>query len=153
MPERKMPERRLPDYPGNPMDELRKIQHRLNRIVGEMNVPRPGEREVQVPHVDVREHGNEIIVTADLPGVSKEDIQIEVSGGSTLEITARRKEESQQEEKGYLRHERASASFYRAVQLPAEVDQGKAVATYTNGVLEITLPVTQRAKAKGVPIS
>jgi HSP20 family protein len=135
------------------MDELRSIQHRLSKIMGELNIPMAGERDVQVPHVDVREHGNEIIVTADMPGVSKEDIRIDVSEGNVLEISAERKTESRKEEKGYIRHERGFSKYYRSVSLPADVDKSKATATYNNGVLEITLPATRKREAHGIPIS
>ncbi|WP_424358724.1 Hsp20/alpha crystallin family protein [Methanocella sp. MCL-LM] len=138
----------------DPMDELRSMQERLSRIMGEMNMPMAaGERGVQVPHVDIREHGNEIIVTADMPGVSKDDISIDVKEGNVLEISARKKMESQKEEKGYIRHERGYSKFYRSISLPSDVDRSKAKATYNNGVLEITLPVTEKHKAHGIPIS
>jgi HSP20 family protein len=144
---------RMPEYSLDPMDELRSIQHRLSKIMGELNIPMAGERDVQVPHVDVREHGNEIIVTADMPGVSKEDIRIDVAEGNVLEISAERKTESRKEEKGYIRHERGFSKYYRSVSLPADVDKSKATATYNNGVLEITLPATRKHEARGIPIS
>lgn len=143
----------MPEYSLDPMDELRSIQHRLSRIMGELNMPMAGERDVQVPHVDVREHGNEIVVTADMPGVSKDDIRIDVTEGNVLEISAERKTESRKEEKGFIRHERGFSKFYRSIALPSDVDKSKAKATYNNGVLEITLPVTKKHEAHGIPIS
>lgn len=129
----------------------------MSRIFGE--IPEhllPEERmaetqDVQVPYVDVLERNNDVIVTADLPGVDKNDIKINVRD-NVLEISAERKFEKEQKGEEYFKHERGYSRFYRAVRLPAPVDQSKAKASFNNGVLEITLPMTEKAKESKIPI-
>jgi len=152
MAQRQMPEKR-PESFWDPMEELQNIQQRLSRIMGEMNMPMAGSLNVQTPDVDVVEKGNNVVVTADMAGLSKNDIHIDVREGNILEISAERRMEHEKEEKGFIRHERGYTRFFRSVRLPAEVDKSKAKATYNNGVLEITLPMTEKAKAKGIPVS
>lgn len=105
----------------------------------------------QMPYVDVMEKGNDVIVTADLPGVDKKDIKISVRG-DVLEISAERKMEREEKEKGYLRHERSYNRFYRSIRLPAAVDKSKAKATLNNGVLEVTLPKIEKAEVSEIPV-
>lgn len=131
-------------YMWDPFDELKNIEQRMKRMRG-------GKSEV--PDIDVQEHDNNVIVTADMPGVDKNDIKINVRNGNILEISAQKKTEQEQKEQGFIRHERGYTGYYRSITLPASVDQSKAKATYNNGVLEITLPITQEARASNIPIS
>ena len=133
------------------MDELKRIQDRISRIFGEY--PERGREEhmrgpVEMPSVDVAERGNDIVVTADMPGVDKGDIRLDVTADNVLEISAEKKAEKKEEEKGYVRHERSYTGYYRTVRLPAPVDKTRAKASYNNGVLEVTLPMTQKAGEK-----
>jgi len=141
----------------DPFEELRRMQQRMSRMMGEMSgqPASPGEsREAaEVPSVDVIERGNDVVVTADMPGVDKSDIRINVKDNNLLEISAEKKMEKEEKEKGFIRHERAYDRYYRAIRLPAPVDKSKAKATYNNGVLEITLPMTQTAGESNIPVS
>jgi HSP20 family protein len=134
-------------------EELRRIEDRMNRMFGEGQGRMPGGRMNEVPNVDVQEHGSDIIVTADMPGVDKNDIKINVRNGNVLEISAQKKSEKERKEEGFIRHERGYTGYYRSITLPSPVDQSKASARYNNGVLEITLPMTQEARASNIPIS
>ena len=130
------------------------MQSRMSKIFGESpDTLLPAEQmpEVHVPFVDVLEKGNDIIVTADLPGVDKKDIKIDVRD-NMLEISADRKTEKEQKEEEFYRHERSFNRFYRAVRLPASVDESKAKATFNNGVLEITLPVSENSKESTIRV-
>ena len=91
--------------------------------------------------VDLAEYDDELVVVADLPGYEKSEIDVTVQEGR-LTITARRSAERDEgsEEGAYLRRERRSQSARRTVSLPAEVREDDASATYSNGVLTITLP-------------
>lgn len=150
----------------DPFEELRRMQERMSRIFNELEplfgerlaLPsergwiRPyGEPYTLEPFADVRETEKEIIVTVDLPGVDKKDINIEVQGDQ-LEISAEKKYEAEEEGKGYIRRERAYNRFYKSMRLPAEVDETKAEATLNNGVLEIRLPKIKAAKARTIPV-
>jgi HSP20 family protein len=131
----------------DPFDELKRIQDRIASIFGGQS-PMTGTN-MNTPSVDIQQHGNEIIVTADMPGVDKNDIRINVRDDRTLEISAQKKMEKTEEEKtGFLRKERRYMGYYRSMMLPAAVDKTKAKASYNNGVLTVTLPMMQKQEEK-----
>ena len=143
--------------------DMRDIQNYMNRMFKEFwgvsgkQLPSdscgcsivPVDENVQSPFVDVRDVEDNIIVTADMPGVDKEDVNISVSE-NTLEISTESKEEVSEEKKdeGFVRRERYYTRFYRRVPLPGQVDESSARATLNNGVLEITLPKTELEESK-----
>ena len=93
--------------------------------------------------VDVAEHEDEVIVTADLiPGVTKKDISLDLINPQALEISWERKEEKKEEKEGYYMRERMFGSMTRIVPLPVPVTEDKATATVKNGVLEVHLKKT-----------
>jgi len=94
---------------------------------------------VRQPLVDLADNGKEFVVKAELPGVSKDDLKIEVSENS-IEISAESEQEKKEEKKGYIRRERRYASFYRSIPLPENVIADKADAELKEGVLTVTLP-------------
>ena len=87
------------------------------------------------------------MVRADLPGLSKEDIKVEVSD-DVLTIEGERKHEEKEERAGYYYNERSHGSFYRAIPLPEDADASKAIADFHKGVLEITVPAPARRESK-----
>jgi HSP20 family protein len=108
---------------------------------------------VRQPLVDLSDTGKEYVVKAEMPGVSKDDLNIEVSE-NTIEISAESKEEKEEENKGYIRRERRYASFYRSVPLPEDILPDKANAELKEGVLTVTLPKASvpEKKAKKLPV-
>lgn len=106
----------------------------------------PGRRfpmtSVRYPAVDVRDTGKEVVVTAELPGVNKEDVEIHVTSDG-LELRAETKTESEQEEEGYAYRERGYRSFDRRLTLPAKVVPGEAKASLADGVLEVRMPKSE----------
>jgi HSP20 family protein len=70
-----------------------------------------------------------------------------------LEISAQRTSEQEQNEQGYIRHERSYKKYYRSIKLPEPVDKGRAKASFSNGVLEVVLPKKEKAEASSVPVS
>ncbi|MEO0105473.1 MAG: Hsp20/alpha crystallin family protein, partial [candidate division WOR-3 bacterium] len=98
-----------------------------------------------VPLVDMYEKGNDIIVEAEIPGMEKENLSVTVSE-NTVTIKGEIKKEKEVKEKDYYLCERSYGSFSRTIDLPTEVDSGKAKANYKNGVLTITLPKKQPEK-------
>lgn len=144
-------------YSMDPFEELRRMQERMSRLFEELpealgtSLPSaPGV--TQTPYVDVVDRDKDVVVTADMPGVDKKDIKINVRG-DMLEISAERKMEHEEKEKGYLRHERSYNRFYRSIRLPAPVIKEKAKASFNNGVLEVTLPKAEKAEASEIPVS
>lgn len=101
------------------------------------------------PAVNIRETDEEIALHCDLPGVEKQDVQVEVRD-NTLVLSGQRKASK---EDGWLRQEAFSGAFYRAFTLPAEVQASKVSAVMTNGVLEIRLPKAEQAKPHRVQIA
>lgn len=143
-------------YIWDPFEELRRMQYRMSRLFEEFpeyieSSQLPAPRESQVPYVDVIDRDRDIIVTADLPGADKNDIRISVRNG-TLEISAEKKIIQERHDEGYLKRERGYSRFYRAIRLPTPVDESKAHASFNNGVLEITLPKTEKRSGSYIPI-
>lgn len=102
-----------------------------------------------VPACDIQETDEEIVVLAAMPGVAKEDIQLEVKDG-TLVLSGRR--QSGDTRAGWLRRELPEGSFYRAFDLSSDVDAERVSAEQKNGILEVRLPKAERAKPRRVEI-
>ncbi len=144
----------MAEYSWDPFEELKRMEQRIGRMFGPEAVSgRMPHEMTEIPSVDVVEKGNDVIVTADMPGVDKNDIKINVRDNDILEISAQKQTEKEEKEKGFIRHERAYNRYYRSIKLPAPVDKSKAKATYNNGVLEVTLPMTEKARESVIPIS
>lgn len=93
------------------------------------------------PLTDIVDKGKTIEVTAELPGVNKKDIDIQVTDDSiSLKTEARAEIKQEKEDKGYYFHERRYSGFYRKLPLPSEVISDKAKAEFNNGVLKIEIP-------------
>jgi HSP20 family protein len=103
------------------------------------------------PYFEIDETDNEVVVTAELPGLEPDDFAIEITG-ERLVIRGEKKQESSRSGRGYTYSERRYGAFARALQLPCEIDTDKAKATYKHGVLHVTLPKTARAKASRVKV-
>jgi len=103
------------------------------------------------PAIDVSEKDNQINITADLPGIKKEDIQLN-SDGTILTIRGERKSEVDKKEKNYHRTERSYGVFERSLDLGTQIDESKVKAQYKDGVLEIAIPRTEKAEAKEIRI-
>ncbi len=134
----------------DPFEEIRRIQERLNRLFEDFERIGPRYVGVEFP-VDVIDEGDRIRVVADLPGFNKEDIEIWVEDGD-LVVKAERKEEKEERDVNYLRRERRYGKVYRRIALPAEVDVENIKATYNNGILEIVIPKTEKAKKKVIKV-
>jgi HSP20 family protein len=104
------------------------------------------------PTVDVYEEGKDVVVKADLPGVKKSDITIDVSD-NMLTISGEKKHEDKVEKKDYYRYESMYGRFSRSFELPGGMDMEKAKAHFENGVLEIRIPKSAEAVQKSKTIS
>ena len=100
------------------------------------------------PTVDVVDEEDALCVTAELPGMSKDDVQLQIEG-DMLVIRGEKKHEEEKKEKGIYRGERYYGYFERTVPLPSELDQEKAEAQFDKGVLRIRLPKRPREIEKG----
>lgn len=104
------------------------------------------------PDIDLYEDQNEIVVKAELPGMTKDDIQISLND-NILTIRGEKKKEEEDQGKDYYRSERVYGAFVRSLALPAEINPDKVRATFRNGVLEIRLPKTEQAKKKEIKVN
>jgi len=137
----------------DPWRELDEVSKHLNDIFG-----RKGDGEGQSltvtdwsPAVDVSETEKEFLVKAELPEVKKEDVKVSVEDG-VLTIKGERKQEKEEKGKKYHRIERSYGSFLRSFTLPDDVDSTKVAAEFKEGVLNIRLPRTEKAKSKAVEV-
>lgn len=111
------------------------------------------EEGPQIVKVDVEEQGNEYIVRAEIPGVKKEDINVQVEG-NTISITGEVKHEKDVKSNGgkVLRSERYYGSVGRTFTVASDLDQAQAKAKYENGVLELTVPKKTGTAAKRISV-
>ena len=134
--------------------EMVSLQEDMNRLFSDFwgrGTRRSLSDGLWAPLVDLEETKDEVVVKAEIPGMRKEDIKLQVSG-DTLAITGERKQESETKDKTFHRIERSYGKFQRVIGLPAEVQGGKARASYENGVLVIHLPKTEESKPKEIAI-
>jgi HSP20 family protein len=103
------------------------------------------------PPVDVCEETDRVLVTAELPGFTRDQINIQMEG-NVLTISGERKLEDEKSDRSYSRMERSYGSFMRSFTLPNAVDRDKIHATFENGLLTIELPKTQESKPRQIPI-
>lgn len=144
-------------------DDFRRMEETMNRMFEELwGIPvnrsllLPGERNLlpakigtieryRRPFIDVVETDKDVVATAEMPGLEKEDININIVG-DRLEISAETKNEEEKKEKDYIYKERRIGSYHRTISLPSGIDPDNAKVTYNNGVLEIKIPKTEVKK-------
>ncbi|NCO36238.1 MAG: hypothetical protein AUJ92_17425 [Armatimonadetes bacterium CG2_30_59_28] len=135
----------------DPYDELMSLKEGVNRLFSESTGGRAGmQPRSWAPACDIYETDEEVVITADLPGISKEDVKIELTGDS-LTLSGERPHRAEKRE-GYHRLERVHGTFYRAFTLATEVDIEKIKATFDNGVLTLKLPKSDAVKPKQITI-
>jgi len=100
-----------------------------------------------MPTVDIFEEGNELVFKADLPGMKKEDIKIDLTE-NMLTISGEKVKTEKIEKGEYYAHERTYGSFYRRFELPTDVNIEKVTAHYDNGILELRIPMLKEAEKK-----
>jgi HSP20 family protein len=141
--------------PWRPFEDLSTLRREMDRLferfLGEpLGLERP--TGLWTPQTDVTETKDSVSITAELPGLEAKDVEVSVSG-DMLTIKGEKKQEK--EEKDEHRHmvERTYGDFSRMVRLPAPVAADKIKATFKNGVLTVTLPKTEEAKPKSIPVT
>ena len=119
----------------------------------EMGLFGEGGPSIWSPQVEVFERGGELCVRADLPGMTKDDVEVDIADNALVIRGERRSEREEEEEgEGFYRSERSYGSFYRTIPLPEGVDAKNAEATFRNGVLEITMPAPERTERRRLEI-
>ena len=104
------------------------------------------------PLLNVRKVENTYTITAEIPGMKTEDLEIKVEG-DTVSLKGERKAEDPASGASYHRRERTAGTFQRSLTLPTRVDADRVKANYQNGVLTVTLPVEKSAEPKQITVS
>ncbi|MDH3414636.1 MAG: Hsp20/alpha crystallin family protein [Gammaproteobacteria bacterium] len=135
------------------------VLNNLNREVGRLlNSPRGGADDSSsvatsawTPAVDIKEEEGRFLITADVPGVDPDDIDLTMENG-VLTIKGERKMESDMKENGFRRVERLHGTFYRRFSLPDYADAENISASCRNGVLTVTVPKTDAVKPRRIEV-
>ena len=153
---------------GSPFALMRQMMDDMDQLFGSWQAPRGQElqrdnqrgvqqpatlRNLWAPQVEVFERGQNIVVRAELPGLNKDDVDVEVEDDA-LVIRGERHNDVEEEQEGYYRSERSYGSFYRAIPLPDGIDPNACNATFKDGVLEVTLqkPTQQVSRARKINV-
>jgi len=140
----------------DPMREFSALQSRVNRVLEDTfgtplhRVEQPGAG-TWAPAVDIFETPGEIVLKAEVPGMARDQVQVEVDAG-VLSLRGERKFEKEVKEENYHRVERVYGAFHRSFTLPDSVDPEKVRATLVDGVLEVRLGKREQAKPKQIQV-
>lgn len=140
----------------NPFAMMRRLSEEMDRAFsGNLGLRRGfGETGGWAPAVEVRQRNGDLVIQAELPGLNKDDVKVEIAD-DRITIQGEKKRESESTEGGVHRSERSYGRFYRTIPLPEGTQADKAKAEFKNGVLEVSVPVPQQAqhnKPRQIPI-
>jgi HSP20 family protein len=135
------------------MRELNALQGEMNRLFNSFfdEGGEGGARRRWAPAVDLLERDDSLVLKADLPGLTRDDVQIEVRD-NVLTLAGERKAEHEGRQNGYYRIERSFGRFSRSLQLPDGIDPDRIAAAFENGVLEVTIPKPQQPQPRRIEI-
>jgi HSP20 family protein len=138
----------------SPLDQLTTLRDEINRLFDNPLADSNGSEvfNTWAPALDLYENKDNLVVTAELPGLKKEDIDISLHEDN-LVIAGERKEETQYSENETQRAERFYGRFQRTIALPKKVDVGAIKAAYKDGILTVTLPKAPEAKPRQIEVS
>lgn len=135
----------------NPISLMRRFTEEMDRLFGSTGTSH-GEMELWAPAIEVSERDGRLVVSADLPGLRKEDVKVEIAR-DTLILQGERKQAHEEKHDGYSQSERSYGRFYRAIALPEGANIDKASAEMANGTLEISIPVPEtRTSRRQIPV-
>jgi HSP20 family protein len=127
----------------------RRVGSRLSEGDGDLWFP--SFFEAGGPALDIQESEREIVVTAEMPGLDKNDFAVEVSGDRLI-LRGEKQQSAEERRSGYYYAERSFGSFFRVVPLPCEVDTEHVKATYKNGLLKVSMPKSASARTRRIEI-
>lgn len=137
--------------PHDVFDLRRDVSQLFDSVLGSGGPPNYSAPNVWKPAIDVSESANEFILTTDLPGIDRKDIDVSVVD-NRLTIKGERKQETQSKDKPMVHRERTYGTFSRVFDLPAAVEAGKIAATYRDGVLSVTVPKVEATKPRQIEV-
>lgn len=138
----------------NPNRELDSLQREMNRLFDDVFTLAPRQSAVSgfTPAAEIEEHGDTYHLRLEVPGISKDDLDIQVTA-KTVSISGERKSSTQSEENGVTRSEFHYGSFSRVIPLPGRIDHQNVAADYSDGILSLTLPKAEEEKNKVVKVN
>lgn len=134
------------------------LQERINRMFDDVfSANQPSEMDESAigawtPSSDIYETNDAIVIEAELPGLKKDDVNVEIND-NVLSIKGERKEEDEKNDDNYYRRERFIGKFHRAFTLPMDVDTEKISAKFKDGVLHLEVPKPEEKKPKKINVS
>lgn len=135
----------------NPFALLRQFTEEMDRVFG-ATPQAAGNGAAWLPAIEVKEKEGKLLLTAELPGVKKEDVKVHIDG-DTLIVEGERKQEKEEKREGYYHSERSYGVFYREIPLPEGAKADQTAAQFNNGVLEVSVPIPEvKTKRQDVPI-
>jgi HSP20 family protein len=140
---------------ATPFEFMRRFGEEMDKLVGDFDFGRGwlppalarGVPGLWAPQIEMFEQDGELIVRADLPGLTKDDVDVEIDNDA-ITIEGERRSEQDENRDGFYRTERSYGKFYRRLPLPDGVESENANATFRDGVLEITMDVPKRTESK-----
>ncbi|HLI86773.1 MAG TPA: Hsp20/alpha crystallin family protein [Bryobacteraceae bacterium] len=139
----------------DPFAMMRRLSEEMDRAISSsFGLTRSmGQRGMWSPAIEVRELDNQLEISAELPGLNKDNVKLEVTEDQII-LEGEKKIEEEKKEKGFVRSERSYGHFYRAIPLPDGADPEKAKAEFKDGILRVTVPIAEtKRQAKRIPIS
>ena len=127
------------------------LEQQLERLFNTTSTPGQTQGVTWMPPVDIHESEDAYTLVADLPGMKKEDITVNIVE-DRVTLKGSRKREERHEEKGYRRYERAEGTFERSFRINGGVDGSKVEATFENGVLTVKLPKPEETKPRQIEV-
>lgn len=143
----------------DPMREMATLQERMNQIFSDFFTRGRGHEEgtspglgLWAPAVDIYETADDVVVSAELPGVDKDRIHLEYKDG-ILTLRGERKVEKEVKEENYHRMERVYGTFQRSLPIPSSVDEERIKANFRDGILEVHMPKKEAAKPRQIKVA
>jgi HSP20 family protein len=144
-------------FDDDPFSLMRRMQREINRVVGQagLDVSRRGDDFLStawIPATEIAFRDGNLVVSAELPGISEKDVKVEINDNFLI-VQGERKVEQQEGEGDVRRTERRYGQFYRAIALPEGADAQDARAEFRNGLLQVTIPVSQpQQNVREIPV-
>ena len=139
----------------NPWREMSTMQHRINHLLNEPFFNNGEDENLRMgtwyPAVDMFDDDDKIVIKAELPGMDKKDISVDVEN-RVLTLSGERNYDKEVKEENYYRRERATGRFKRAFNLPADVDSDNIKADFKDGVLKVEIPKPEEQKPKQITV-
>jgi HSP20 family protein len=141
----------------NPLKEMVSLRERLNRLFDDSLFPTDWSKEdaamgIWSPAVDLFEKNDHLVIKAELPGIEKKDISVDMKDG-VLTLKGERKHENEVQDGNFYRREMSYGKFQRSFRLPGDVDPEKITAQFENGLLTIEVPKPEQHKPKQIAVN